>query len=398
MKLDFSDRMSEMNGTATREILKLLSRPEIISFAGGLPATEALPTAEIKAICDDILSRPDSYKLLQYGTTEGLPELMDEIVKLAADFGVAGADRSNTLVISGGQQGIDLVCKSLINKGDVILVENPTYLAALQIFNSYEAKTVGVDVTDEGLDTEDLERKIAKFRPKFVYLVPTFSNPTGKTYTQANRREIARISAKYGVWVLEDDPYARLRFEGEKVDSLYSYAQDDNILYMASFSKIMSPGLRVGGIIGNPAIVRKMAIGKQGTDLHTGALSQAVALEYCKRGLLRPAVERSLPLYRTRKDAMIRCIDKYMPEEFVHTYPNGGLFVWGEFKGCDIDTGALLNEAVKNNVAYIQGSVFYADGSGKNTVRLNYSNASPERIEEGMKNLGAFFKQVIAKA
>lgn len=394
---NFSDRMAGMNGTATREIFKLLSRPEIISFAGGLPATEALPTREVGEICAELLSRADAYKILQYGTTEGIPELTEEIIKLVAEFGVRDLDRSRVLVISGGQQGIDLMCKSLLNKGDTVLVENPTYLAALQIFNSYEANSVGVDANDEGIDIDDLERKIKKYKPKLIYLVPTFSNPTGKTYTEANRKKIAEVTAKYGVPVLEDDPYSRLRFEGEKVNSLYSYRQSDNIVYMASFSKILSPGLRVGGIVGNPEIVRKMAIGKQGTDLHTSSLAQYIVAQYCRRGLLQPKVEASLPLYRVRKDAMMKGIAQYMPEQFEHTDPQGGLFVWGEFKGCDLDTGALLSKAVEHNVAYIQGQVFYADGSGRNTLRLNYSNASPEKIDEGLKALGAFFKEEIAK-
>ncbi|MDE6398587.1 MAG: PLP-dependent aminotransferase family protein, partial [Clostridiales bacterium] len=335
----YSDRMKNMNGTATREIFKLLSRPEIISFAGGLPATEALPTENVRAIANEILSRPEGYKLLQYGTTEGYLPLIDEIKKLTAQFGVTARDNSNVLIISGGQQGIDLMCKAFLNKGDTVLVEDPTYLAALQIFHSYEAKAVGVRANDEGLDTEDLERKIKVHKPKFVYLVPTFSNPTGKTYSERNRREIARITAKYNVPVLEDDPYGRLRFSGDTVNALYSFAEADNVVYQISFSKILSPGLRVGAAVGNSEIIRKMAICKQGTDLHTSLLAQDIAAEYCRKGLLAPSVEKSLPLYRTRKEAMMRGIRAYMPAEFRHTEPDGGLFVWGEFAGADIDTG-----------------------------------------------------------
>lgn len=397
MQFTYSDRMANMNGTATREIFKLLSCPEIISFAGGLPATEALPTEAVREIAADILSRADAYKLLQYGTTEGYPPLIEEIGKLTQAFGVTAEDKSNVLILSGGQQGIDLMCKSFLNKGDTVLVEDPTYLAALQIFNSYEAHTVGVRALADGLDIEDLEEKIKRYRPKFIYLVPTFSNPTGKTYTAENRKQIARVTAKHGVPVLEDDPYARLRFSGEPVPALYSFAEADNVVYQMSFSKILSPGLRVGAAVGNREIIRKMAIGKQGTDLHTSLLAQAITAEYCKRGLLEPAVEKSLPLYRTRKQAMMRGIDRYMPAEFVHTDPQGGLFVWGEFAGTDIDTAALLAKAVERNVAYIQGQVFYADGRGKNTIRLNYSNASEDKIDVGMHALGDFFKDIIAK-
>ena len=397
MQYGFSDRMAYMNGTATREIFKLLSRPEIISFAGGLPATEALPTAEVREIAYEVLSKEDSYKLLQYGATEGYVPLLKACKEYIREFGVDVSGQADMLIISGGQQGIDLMCKSFLNAGDTVLVEDPTYLAALQIFNSYQAKAVGVKACKDGIDVSDLEEKIKKHKPKFLYVVPTFSNPTGKTYTGGNRKDIAAVTAKYGIPVLEDDPYSRLRFSGKKIDSLYSYAYEKNVVYITSFSKVLSPGLRVGVAAGDPEVIRKMAICKQGTDLHTCLLSQAVTAEYLARGLLAPAVQNSLPLYRERKQAMAEAIKKYMPEEFEHTDPDGGLFVWGVFKGCGIDTEKLLPHAVKRNAAYIQGSVFYADGSGRNTLRLNYSNAAPGKIDEGMKALGGFFKETIAK-
>lgn len=396
MQFTFSERMKDLNGTATREIFKLLSRPQIVSFAGGLPATEALPTAAVREIADELLSRPDGYTLLQYGTTEGYPPLVQEVIRLAEEFGITGISPRNVLILSGGQQGIDLMTKCLCNDGDTVLVEDPTYLAALQIFKSYRVRAVGVKAGDDGLDLADLEEKIRAFSPKLMYAVPTFSNPTGKTYGEANRKEIARITAKYGVPVLEDDPYARLRFSGKKVNALRSFAVEDNIVYQTSFSKILSPGLRVGAAIGPETLIRKMAIGKQGTDLHTSLLAQGIAAEYCRRGLLEPAIERSLPLYRTRKNAMMRGIARYMPEEFTHTDPEGGLFVWGAF-AADIDTAALLSGAVQRNVAYIQGREFYADGGGAHTIRLNYSNASEEKIEEGMRALGDYFKEILGK-
>ena len=397
MQFTYSDRMANLNGTATREIFKLLSRPEIISFAGGLPAAEALPTTAVQEICNDILGGENAQKILQYGTTEGYLPLVDQMTELVREFGINGINRSNVLIISGGQQGIDLMCKCLLDKGDTVLVENPTYLAVLQTLQSYEARAVGVQAAPDGIDVADMEEKIKKHRPKFIYLVPTFSNPTGKTYSAENRRKIAELSAKYALPVLEDDPYGRLRFSGEKVNALYSFAKENNVVYITSMSKILSPGLRVGAAVGNADVIRKMAICKQGADLHTSLLAQAVTAEYLRRGLLAPAVQKSLPLYRTRKEAMMRAIRAYMPDEFEHTDPNGGLFVWGELKRCNIDTAALLPRAVERNVAYIQGSVFYADGGGKNTLRLNYSNAQPDRIETGIKALGEFFKEIIAK-
>lgn len=312
-------------------------------------------------------------------------------------MGIADADLDTTLVISGGQQGIDLMCKTFLNKGDVVLVEDPTYLAVLQILNSYEAKAVGVRATDEGLDLRDLEQKIIQYKPKMLYCVPTFSNPTGKTYTEQNRKEIARLTAKYDVMVLEDDPYSRLRFDGEPVPALKTFDIAGNVVYITSFSKVLSPGLRVGGAIGASEVIRKLAICKQGTDLHTSSLAQAVAAEYLARGLLTPNIEAGLPIYRKRKQAMMQALDAYMPDEFSHTDPMGGLFIWGAFDA-DVDTVKILPEAVEQNVAYIQGQVFYADNGGLNTIRLNFSNAEPEKIERGVKALGTLYKKKIAEA
>ena len=395
MQPKFADRMANMNGTATREIFKLLSRPEIISFAGGLPAKECLPLKEIADITQELLASAD-VSLLQYGTTEGFLSLRQRLVEYVRDVGITGIDTDNTLVISGGQQGIDLLCKALLNKGDVVLVEDPTYLAVLPIIDSYEGRAVGVKACAEGLDLDDLEKKIVAYKPKLLYVVPTFSNPTGRTYTEENRKAIAKLTAKYGVIVLEDDPYGKLRFSGKAVPSLKSFDADNNVVYISSFSKIISPGLRVGVAVGDKAILRKMAIGKQGTDLHTSNLAQKIVEKYLEKGYLTPNVEKSLPLYLRRKTAMIDAIEKYMPAEFRHTDPDGGLFIWGELPA-GVDTVKLLPAALECNVAYIQGQVFYADGSGLNTIRLNYSNADPEQIDKGIHALGDLLKKKLSE-
>lgn len=395
MQPKFADRMANMNGTATREIFKLLSRPEIISFAGGLPAKECLPLKEIADITQELLASAD-VSLLQYGTTEGFLSLRQRLVEYVRDVGITGIDTDNTLVISGGQQGIDLLSKALLNKGDVVLVEDPTYLAVLPIIDSYEGRAVGVKACAEGLDLDDLEKKIVAYKPKLLYVVPTFSNPTGRTYTEENRKAIAKLTAKYGVIVLEDDPYGKLRFSGKAVPSLKSFDADNNVVYISSFSKIISPGLRVGVAVGDKAILRKMAIGKQGTDLHTSNLAQKIVEKYLEKGYLTPNVEKSLPLYLRRKTAMIDAIEKYMPEEFRHTDPDGGLFIWGELPA-GVDTVKLLPAALECNVAYIQGQVFYADGSGLNTIRLNYSNADPEQIDKGIHALGDLLKKKLSE-
>ncbi len=388
--------MANLNGTATREIFKLLGDPEIISFAGGNPAIECLPTARVKEITNEITSSQDFARILQYGLTAGFPEFRELLAEYVKTAGINGAKTENILVISGGQQGIDLALKTFIDPGDVILVENPTYLAFLQIANSYEAVCKGVDSESDGLDLADLERKIKKYDPKILYCVPTFSNPTGKTYSAEKRKAIAEMTAKYGVIVIEDDPYGKLRFKGEYIPSIKSMDKAGNVIFVSSFSKIISPGNRTGVACAAPELIRKMEICKQGTDLHTPNLSQMITYEYLKRGYLASDLERAVKIYGKKKAAMSSAIAKYMPEEFECTDPDGGLFIWGKFpKG--IDAVKLLPEAVKRKVAYIQGSVFFAEPEGtENYIRLNYSYANEEQIDVGIKRLGDMFKEQIA--
>ncbi len=396
MEYRYSERMAKMNGAATREILKLLTRPEIISFAGGFPATQCLPQKEVQEIAHELLSEGRATAVLQYGTTEGFKELREELIKYVKTAGIEDIGLENTLVISGGQQGIDLMSKIFLNKGDAVLVENPTYLTALQIFDSYQAEIVGVDADENGLVIEDLERKIKEHHPKFLYCVSTFSNPTGKTYTVENRKAIAELTAKYGVMVLEDDPYSKLRFEGNWVPSIKSFDKAGNVVYLTSFSKVLSPGLRMGVAVGDKEVIRKMTIGKQGVDVTTSNLSQLIVYEYLKRGYLFPNIEKNMPIYRERKNAMIQAIKAYMPEEFSFINAEGGLFIWGGFDA-PIDTTALAPEAIKYDVAYIQGQVFYPKADVVNMIRLNFSNAPVDKIEAGIHRLGDMFKKEIAK-
>ncbi|MCL2675511.1 MAG: PLP-dependent aminotransferase family protein [Firmicutes bacterium] len=395
MDYRFSERMGGMSGSATREIFKLLSRPEIISFAGGFPATQCLPIADVAQIIAEILSGDMGAPALQYGSTEGFNHFREELKRYVAGAGVIAETLDEIQVVSGGQQGIDLACKALLDKGDTVLVEDPTYLTALQIFASYQANIVGVKAGENGLDIEDLTVKIIKYKPKILYVVPTFSNPTGNTYSIENRKAIAEITYKNNVVVLEDDPYAKLRFEGEPLPALKTFDSGGNILYVTSFSKVLSPGLRVGAAVGTKELIRKLAICKQGVDVTTANISQLVVANYLKKGLLQPNIDKSLPIYRERKNAMIAAINAYMPCEYKHTDPHGGLFIWGSIKGLDMAT--LMPKAIERNVAYIHGSVFHADGGGKDTFRLNFSNASLERIEIGIKALGGMFKEELAK-
>ncbi len=389
----FSDRIKDLSGTATREILKLTSRPEVISFAGGMPSREGLPCDVIREISDGILKSDLAPTVLQYGQTEGRPELTEQIVAYLKRFDVvAGAE--NIQIVSGGQQGLDLLCKAFVNTGDAVLVENPTYLAFLQIAKTYQANIVGVDADENGLILSDLKSKLEKYSPKLLYTVPTFSNPTGKTYSAENRKAIVELCAQYGTVAIEDDPYGRLRYSGDDVPLMKTFDTNGTVVYVSSFSKTVAPGLRVAFVCGAPEIVRKVSIGKQGADVQNPVLCQLIVAEYLKRGYFDKVLAQNIALYKTRRDCMLAALDKHMPEEVSYTRPDGGLFIWLTLPE-RIDAAKLLPAALEKNVAYIQGCEFYADGGGKNTMRLNFSNSDERRIEQGISVLASIIKDKI---
>lgn len=395
MEFHFSDRVQKMAGTATREILKLTANQEIISFAGGLPANQCLPVQEMAQITQELFSSQAANKILQYGTTQGTYTLRKSCVDYVKTFGINNATPEEIMVVSGGQQGLDLACRAFLNKGDNILVEAPTYLAFLQIAAAYEVNIIGVNSDVDGIDINDLEQKIKKYSPKFVYLIPTFSNPTGKTYPLEKRKQIAQITKKYNTIVLEDDPYGKLRFAGEDVPSIKSVGED-NIIFITSFSKIISPGLRIGLVVASEPIIKQMEKCKQGADVHTSHLSQAIVKEFINRGLIQKQIEKVRPIYKEKKELMVQALEKYMPQELEFTRPEGGMFIWGEFL-VDINTQALFPKAIEKKAAYVYGNVFYPDNQGYNTLRLNFSNATPEQIDSGIKALGELFKDEINK-
>lgn len=397
MEFHYSDRLKDLGGNAIREIFKLLADPEVISFAGGFPTKSTLPSKLFADITTELMASDKALEILQYGATEGYYELRESSIEYIKRYGINNAGIDNTLIISGGQQGIDLTFKAFINKGDVILVENPTYLAVLHIAKTYEANVIGVNSDENGLDLEDLELKIKEHKPKVLYCVPTFSNPTGRTYSIENRKAIAKITADNNVLVLEDDPYSELRFNGDRVPSIKAFDTADNVLYMTSFSKTLAPGLRTGVIVGNKEVIRKLTIGKQAVDVHTCLLSQAIVDNFLRKKLMDNRLQELIPIYREKKYAMIDAIDKYMPKQFKYTNPDGGLFIWGEFdKSLNIDTKKLFPIIAKEKVAYVSGHSFFATEDVFNTLRLNYSNASIEQIDIGMKRMGDFFKKQLS--
>ncbi|MCL2260098.1 MAG: PLP-dependent aminotransferase family protein [Fibromonadales bacterium] len=391
MEYNISDKLKNVHGSAIREIFDLLKRGNIISFAGGMPASVTLPEKQINAILQNIISKYGVIECLQYESTQGKALLLEQIKTFLLEYKSISAELQNMIVLAGGQQGIEFMCKAFLNKGDVVLVENPTYLSVLQIIQTYEGKAVGVHSGSEGLDIADLERKIKEHKPKFLYVVPTFSNPTGGTYSLENRQKIAEITAQHGVMILEDDPYSQIRFEGETVPPLKSFDKAGNVVYVASFSKIIAPSLRIAVAVADPAVIGRFVIAKQSTDVCAPSISQLVVAEFLKNNLTEH-LKNIIPIYKEKRDQMVKCIEEYFPKSFIYDVPHGGMFVWGHFEG-ERDLLATFKEVVDLGVAYLPGSHFFPDGSGKNTMRLNFSNATLEQIEKGVKILGEYFNR-----
>ncbi len=390
MDFRFADRMEGITGNAIREIFALLSRPEIISLAGGNPSPSAFPVEAVSQIAREVLA-DNGCAILQYGATEGYAPLRESACSFLADAGVAAAP-DGLIIVSGGQQGIDLTCKALLNPGDVVLVENPTYLAALHIVKTYQGRAVAVRSDEDGIDLADLEAQIKRHNPKFLYLVPTFQNPTGRTLPLHKRRAVAELTARLGVVVVEDDPYRDLRYTGTALPAVKSFDTAGNVVYLCSFSKVISPGMRVACAVADPALLRKMVIGKQATDVHTNSLGQAVVDQFIRRGLLRPHIASILPGYKRQMDAMMAGFAAF-PDWVRHTSPEGGLFVWCEMPR-SVDAEELFKQAVNRNVAFVPGTSFFADGDGRHTFRLNFSMNPPERIEKGMAILSGLLREV----
>ena len=393
MEYSLADRMQNLEANAIREIFKLLQRPNIISFAGGMPSASSFPSTELAHMAAGLLDRHGP-ALLQYGATEGYLPLRES----AAEY-LKGKEMHVTaddlFVISGGQQGIDLIAKTFINPGDCVLVEAPTYLAAIHIMKTYQAKMVAVRTDEDGICPDDLEEKMKAHKPKLLYLVPTFQNPTGITLCLERRREVVRLCQRYGVVVIEDDPYRELRYHGKALPAMYTFDDArENVVHLASFSKIISPGLRVGVAVAPKEILRKMVIGKQATDVHTSNLSQALVDAYLRSGELPGHIREINASYRVQLDTMLQMIHEHFPAEAKCTRPQGGLFIWCELPE-SVHTPTLMKKALEQNVAFIPGTDFYCNGRGDNTLRLNFSASTPEKIVSGMRILAGVLKDAL---
>lgn len=386
----FARRLQNMGGNAIRELLKVTQRPDVISFAGGNPAPDTFPAEQLGAIAQEVLAKDRN--ILQYGTTEGYAPLKEYVANWVSDIGIK-ASASDVLITSGSQQGIDLLGKAFLNPGDKVVLEDPTYLAALQIFRTYEGTFITVPSDAEGVLLDQLEEAIVREKPALVYLVPTFQNPTGITLCLNRRKALADMVARHGVVTIEDDPYGRLRYSGESLPAIKSFDQNGEIVYLGSFSKLVSPGLRVGFAVTSAPILQKMVIGKQSTDVHTSNLSQVMIYEFCKRGLLEPHLEESKAKYARKLAIMTEQLSLF-PDDIKWTSPEGGLFIWGELPH-NMDAGKLFAAALEEKVAFVPGTSFFAGGGHTNTIRLNFSNASEEMIREGMQRLAKVYAKFV---
>jgi len=393
----YSALASKMEASAIREILKLVQNPEIISLAGGMPDPATFPAEEIKEISQNIFTKK-SAQALQYSSTEGLPKLRKSILNHLAKDGNNG-ELENIIISSGSQQGLDLIGKVFLSPGDIAIVELPSYLAALNAFHSYGGELVGIPMDDEGMQMDILEGKLTQLKNegkkvKFIYTISNFQNPAGVTMSLARRKKIIEIAQKFNVFIVEDNPYEKLRFEGESIPSVYSLDNNGFVISLGTFSKILCPGLRLAWVLGNKDIIEKMTILKQATDLCTSILNQLIAYEYCQLGKLEENIKSNIQIYKKKRDVMLNALEKYFPKEAIWTKPQGGFFVVATLPEY-IDTGEMFKEAIEENVAYVPGAPFFADGKGQNTMRLSFCFPSVEDIDEGIKRLGKVIKKKI---
>lgn len=390
--LQFASRFDNVSGSAIREIFKLIAQPGMISFAGGNPSLAALPDTKVSELAQEVLGR-DGKMILQYGATEGYGPFRESLTAYIRDH--VGFEPAAILPVTGSTQAMDLLCKALINPGDRIIVENPTFLGNIQCMRLYEAELIPVASDENGLDTDDLERLIRETHPKMIYTIPTFQNPTGRTLSLERRKKVAELASKYGVVVAEDDPYRDLRYRGQELPSIKSFDRDGWVVFLGSFSKVISPGLRVGYLAGDPAIVRKCTIGKQSTDVHTANLSQAIVDQYLRQNLLPDHIRAISADYAKQCDAMLGRLAEF-PEGIRYTKPEGGLFIWVELPE-GFSALKLLERAVENKVAFVPGTHFYPNGGHDNTLRLNFSGSTLAQIDEGMRTLEKLIREELNK-
>jgi len=389
-----ASRTERMQSSVIRELLKVTMTPGMISFAGGLPAPDAFPLRDFQDACQWILAH-DAEQALQYGPTEGLPQLQDYLIETMAKYEIP-AVRGNILLTNGSQQALDFIGRVFIDEDDTIITEEPTYLGAIQAWDPYGPRYVTVPLDDDGMRMDLLEKALQE-NPgaKFIYVLPNFHNPAGTTLTLERRRRLVELAAEHRLFIVEDDPYGELRFEGQDVTPIYAMHKE-NTIYLSTFSKTLAPGLRLGWIVAPERVMARMVQAKQGTDLHTSTLVQYLAYDICQRGLIRAHVKRVRALYRERRDAMLQAMASAFPPGVTWTRPQGGLFLWVRMPE-QIDAEELLKIAIEEKVAFVPGRAFYPGGKGgRCCMRLNFSYSPPEVIEEGIQRLAKAIKRMLA--
>jgi len=393
--------MQKMGSSVIRELLKLTEQPDIISFAGGLPAPEVFPVKEFREACNYVLDHFGP-QALQYSTTEGYLPLREMIARHNARYSVE-VTADNILITSGSQQALDFIGRLFINRGDYIVVESPTYLGALQAWNAYGAQYIPVRADEDGMVVDELEAAL-RIGPKFIYILPNFQNPSGSTLSLERRHKLIELADRYGVPIVEDDPYGQLRYEGDHIPSIVALDSEyrgpngghysGNVIYLSTFSKLLAPGLRLAWVIAPPQVIRKLVMAKQAADLHTSSFNQYVAHEVAKGGFLDEHVKVIRATYKERRDVMIEMMEEMFPQGVTWSKPQGGMFLWGILPE-GMQAAEVLKRAIEKKVAFVPGGPFHPCGGGENTMRINFSYSSPETIREGVTRLGTTLKESI---
>lgn len=391
----YSKAVKGLKGNIIRELTKRCANPGYISFAGGNPSPDTFPAEELREIAGEVLTDP-AYRIaaLQYGASDGYIKLREYLAERMRTKGIEAAVE-NVAVTTGSQQSLDMLSKAILNPGDRILVEDPTYVAALKIFGIYQADICAVESDDEGMIPESLEKRLEEAPAKLLYLIPNFQNPTGVTLTLERRKKIMEIVKDHDIIVIEDDPYGELRYSGEPLPALKTMDTRGQVVYLGSFSKVIAPGLRVAYVVAPVEITQKVVLCKQNNDMHTCGLAQVMIYEYCRCGMLDDHIEECKELYHRKRDLMLSLLEQYFPKEMTWTHPEGGLFLWARLPE-GVSSMELVNYTLDHaKIAFIPGESFFACGGGENTMRLNFSLASPEVMESGLKKLGEMIKEFL---
>jgi 2-aminoadipate transaminase len=394
----FAQRTRVMRSSAMRDLMAITARPEVISLAGGLPDTSTFPPATFAAQMTRI-AQESAAEALQYGPTEGFGETK-AAVRMVMEAEGMSPDPDDIIITTGGQQALDLIAKTLVDPGDVVICEAPTYPGAVPVFCSYEADTHQVPMDEEGMLLDELESLCERLdaegrKPKFIYSVPSFQNPAGVTLSLERRRRLVELARDREILVVEDNPYGLLRYEGDPEPPLYQLDGGDYVVYVGTLSKILSPGIRIGWAVAPPPVMEKIALGKQATDLCTSTLAQYFALEYFAEGRWRAYIGDLCEIYRSRRNAMLEALERHFPPQATWTRPEGGLFVWASLPEY-IDTSDLLAKALRENVAFVPGAAAYVDGRrGSNSMRLNFSGSTEDEIREGVRRIGAVVSEQV---